>query len=471
MVTGTFVQPDFQSQTGTGYKTNLDNAIAVSAIAGKWFAPHEANPPALSVMVDKGRIHDPTRTPSFAEPGPTTVALVAPVANPRVDRLTIDPKTGAIVHYQGVEAVSPTAPDIPVDELPCAQIALAVGTGLITNQEITDERALNRLGLGNAATQDHSELVKTAAYTVALADHGRMIRCDTSGGAFTVTLPDPDDLFDGFVVAVKRNNLGGANAVTVSGPGGVGIDGFPSLVLEQEGDGVLLLAGGANWWVRAGYRLRDGQVTQTKLADNAVGLAKIAHSTQGDLLTWGAGGAPATLAAGAAGQVLTTQGVGANPVWRPDAFGGQLLHVVDEKPAGTNAGDFVSGGWRRRDLNTIKTNEITGASLTGDQVTLPVGDYFMIARAPARSVSKHKIRWRNITNGANVIHGTTSVTSTSTAAETHGNVSGRFSVGGASKTFELQHRAEVTRNIDGLGTAANFGVPEVFAEVFLWKVG
>ena len=45
MAVGTFVQPDFQSQTGTEYKTNIDNAVAVSAVAGKWFAPRQSSPP------------------------------------------------------------------------------------------------------------------------------------------------------------------------------------------------------------------------------------------------------------------------------------------------------------------------------------------------------------------------------------------------------------------------------------------
>jgi len=471
MAVGTYVQPDFQTQTGTGYKTNLDNAISVSAIAGKWFAPHEASPPGLSVVVDKGRIYDPYQAPSFFGPGPVTVSFVAPTTNPRIDRLAIDPKTGTIVHHQGPESATPPAPGIPADELPCAKVALSVGMSEITNQEITDERVLNRVGLGNAAGQDHAPLSKAAAYTVQLADHGKLILCNTAGGSFTVTLPDPAVVGTAFVVTVKRTLSGGGNAVTVVSAGGAPIDGAASVSIGEQLDAVTFVSGAADWFVRGSERLRDGQVTKAKIANDAVDLAKIAHATQGDLLYWAAGGAPAVLGAGTAGQVLTTQGAGGDPVWADDVFGAQLLHVRDEKAGGINGGDFVSGAWRTRVLNTVATNEIAGASLAVNQVTLPVGEYFLIARAPARSVSKHKLLWRNVTDAVNVLHGTTSVTQSNSAVETHGNVSGRFTVSGASKAFELQHFAEVTRNIDGLGSGANFRVPEVFAEIFLWKIG
>lgn len=71
--------------------------------------------------------------------------------------------------------------------------------------------------------------------------------------------------------------------------------------------------------------IADANVTTAKIADNAVTLAKIAHATQGDVLYYGASGAPAVLGAGVAGQVLRTDGAAANPAW---GWGGLLVQEV-----------------------------------------------------------------------------------------------------------------------------------------------
>jgi hypothetical protein len=51
------------------------------------------------------------------------------------------------------------------------------------------------------------------------------------------------------------------------------------------------------------------------IADNFVTLAMLEHGTQGDILYYGASGAPARLSAGVTGQVLKTNGAGSNPAW------------------------------------------------------------------------------------------------------------------------------------------------------------
>ena len=51
------------------------------------------------------------------------------------------------------------------------------------------------------------------------------------------------------------------------------------------------------------------------IADNAVTLAKLEDGTQGDILYYGASGAPTRLGFGTSGDFLKTQGTGANPVW------------------------------------------------------------------------------------------------------------------------------------------------------------
>ena len=43
-----------------------------------------------------------------------------------------------------------------------------------------------------------------------------------------------------------------------------------------------------------------------------------------------------------------------------------FLHIQDQKPQGTYGGTFTAGAWRTRDLNTVLTNTITGASLAAN---------------------------------------------------------------------------------------------------------
>jgi len=55
--------------------------------------------------------------------------------------------------------------------------------------------------------------------------------------------------------------------------------------------------------------------TALTIAANAVNLAKLEDGTQGDILYYGASGAPTRLGFGTTGDFLKTQGTGANPVW------------------------------------------------------------------------------------------------------------------------------------------------------------
>jgi len=61
--------------------------------------------------------------------------------------------------------------------------------------------------------------------------------------------------------------------------------------------------------------------TALTIAANAVNLAKLEDGTQGDILYYGASGAPTRLGFGTTGDFLKTQGTGANPVWATVAGG------------------------------------------------------------------------------------------------------------------------------------------------------
>ena len=87
--------------------------------------------------------------------------------------------------------------------------------------------------------------VKTAAYTVALAtDH--IIRCDSSGGAFTVTLPAGHVAGDTVVI---KDVTGSAEAfpVTIDPNSTETIDGLTTFVLNVNRQAVMAISDGTNW--------------------------------------------------------------------------------------------------------------------------------------------------------------------------------------------------------------------------------
>ena len=63
------------------------------------------------------------------------------------------------------------------------------------------------------------------------------------------------------------------------------------------------------------------------IASGAVDVAMLANSTDGELITWDAAGAPATVAVGTATHVLTSNGVGAAPTFQAVSAGAQTVNI------------------------------------------------------------------------------------------------------------------------------------------------
>lgn len=146
-----------------------------------------------------------------------------------------------------------------------------------------------------------------------------------------------------------------------------------------------------------------------------------------------------------------------------------LLHVRDEKAAGTDGGTFTSGAWRTRDLNTVKTNEVSGASLATNQITLPAGTYEIEWAAPGGQCGFHQSRLRDITNGATLVAGRSAYTMTSAHVQVDSLGVGRITLA-AETVVEIQHRCSNSKTSTGFGAAANFGEVEVYAEVMIRRI-
>lgn len=92
--------------------------------------------------------------------------------------------------------------------------------------------------------------------------------------------------------------------------------------------------------VKSGVRtLGTSEVVTANIADDDITLAKLEDGTQGDILYYGASGAPARLGFGTDGDFLKTQGTGANPVWA--SAGGLVLITSSNLTAEASSWDFT----------------------------------------------------------------------------------------------------------------------------------
>jgi len=164
--------PDFTSQTASQYKANIDAGFAVADRLAWAFAPHEQATPDMTLRIEAGAIFDGATLTEIA--AQSTPAIAAPTTNPRIDRIVIDRATGAVSVVAGAEAATPAPPAIPAGKAPVARVSLAVGQTTIVNADITDERHLGLLGLGDAATE-----------SVAAGGVGPLLRNDGDGSGLS----------------------------------------------------------------------------------------------------------------------------------------------------------------------------------------------------------------------------------------------------------------------------------------------
>jgi hypothetical protein len=80
--------------------------------------------------------------------------------------------------------------------------------------------------------------------------------------------------------------------------------------------------------------LGDNIVTESKMANDAIGLAELKAGTDGELITWDASGNPVAVGAGSSGEFLKSQGAGSVPVFAA-AGGGLVTQVQSATITGT----------------------------------------------------------------------------------------------------------------------------------------
>mgnify|MGYP003127623559 FL=1 len=150
------------------------------------------------------------------------------------------------------------------------------------------------------------------------------------------------------------------------------------------------------------------------------------------------------------------------------SFAHEILHVREEQGATTYGGGASAASTVTRVLNTVVTNEITGASLGSNQFTLPAGTYFIDASAPANEVDRHRISLYNATDTSTTLLGQSEDVD-ATLTQTQARLRGKFTITG-SKAFEIRHFTESARSVYGLGNFTTDSNNAIYTEVIVQKV-
>lgn len=172
----------------------------------------------------------------------------------------------------------------------------------------------------------------------------------------------------------------------------------------------------------------------------------------------------------------TTEGVVVNyrgSIVSSDLFVQAPLFQIQQRAAsGVGGGTNTADAWTTRPLTDNVINQITGASRSGNVITLPTGEYYVQASSTFYRTDQCTTRFRNTSDGTTVAKGTSELSGNAALyASANSDLSGRFTVSGSSKTFELQYYTNTSFS-DGLGTnSSSTGEEEVYVDLKIWKVG
>lgn len=133
-----------------------------------------------------------------------------------------------------------------------------------------------------------------------------------------------------------------------------------------------------------------------------------------------------------------------------------LIIVRDKRTSGTNGGTFTGGSFQVRTLNDKYIDTANIASLSGNEVTIPVGVYRVDAWAEAYKVDYHQLRVWSATDATELVLGENGYSGVDTFSSSRAHLTGRFVLSGT-KSITLQHRCLTTHTVNGLGLAGSWG--------------
>lgn len=153
-----------------------------------------------------------------------------------------------------------------------------------------------------------------------------------------------------------------------------------------------------------------------------------------------------------------------------------FFHAQDQKAYNVDGGTSIAGAWTKRTLNTVMANDIQGASLANDAVSLPAGTYYVEGKFSytGNSGSAYNVLAGAFKDGVKQIQGE-NITNINTEAGSTANVSGviTLSTPGA---IDLRYYVGLAKASNGLGTSNNSGsitdptIQSVYADLKIWQL-
>lgn len=307
------------------------------------------------------------------------------------------------------------------------------------------------------------------------------IICNTSGGAFTITLPDATTRINK-IYCLK--NIG-SNTLIISTTGGQTIDGAGSSSV-LAGRYLTLMSDGSNWistlltirsLLQSYYHDFTNIGAGAGIYKDIVGLNYQLRSIQGTSRL------STTVNSGTIDLdvVRNDAGTGTGDIWSANkiinyisgstSIGRQYI-ISDTKTTGTNAGAATRNTWVTRTLNTLdSTGGTSDVSLASNQFTLVPGKYSIFAMVPAYKITSHQARLYNVTDSVVAKYGQSAASVNNSS--THSVIFHVVNIL-SSKSYRIDHNTNNTGSAlsTDFGAATGFaGNSEIYTQVVITRLG
>lgn len=142
--------------------------------------------------------------------------------------------------------------------------------------------------------------------------------------------------------------------------------------------------------------------------------------------------------------------------------------VRHKENQGVQSGTLLSGSWRTRVVNQEQADESNICSLDSNQITLDAGEYICDILANGHDINMNQLRLWSITDSIVLLIGHSAYTPVNYPNAPTATIAGRF-VLGDTKTLEVQHRCNTTKNNYGMGYPCNF-TDEIYLTAQFWRL-